>query len=153
MKITISAIGKGQKPSPTFILFEEYRRRTPWKIELKEMEEKKNLNSFQLKESEAKMLLDSASSASVIVALDENGKNITSKSFASMICNWQNEGHNHISFLIGGALGHGKEVLERANSIISFGNMTWPHMLVRSMLSEQIYRAYTIIHKHPYHKD
>ena len=118
MKITISAIGKGQKPSPTFILFEEYRRRTPWKIELKEMEEKKNLNSFQLKESEAKMLLD-----------------------------------NHISFLSGGALGHGKEGIERANSIISFGNMTWPHMLVRSMLSEQIYRAYTIIHKHPYHKD
>ena len=153
MKITIAAIGKGHRSTPTFSLFEEYRKRTPWKIELKEMEEKRNLPSSQLKESESKMLLDSVSCSSIMVALDENGKNISSKDFASMILSWQNEGHNHISFLIGGALGHGKEVLNRANTKLSFGNMTWPHMLVRSMLSEQIYRAYTIINNHPYHKD
>jgi len=152
MKVLIAAIGKDKQSSPTFQLFKEYVKRTPWTIQIKELEYKKSLPSDMLKEKEASLLLSAAESYSKIIALDENGKNISSEALALQVKSWQDESYGSIAFLIGGAAGHGREVLEKADLKLSFGKLTWPHMMVRAMLSEQIYRVTTIISGHPYHR-
>lgn len=152
MRITIAAIGREKKSSPTSDIFNSYLKRIPWNVELKELEEKKNLPPEILMEKEAQMLLASIPSSAKIIAMDENGKNISSEELAAQLARWQEQGSSHFAFLIGGAAGHGKAVKERADMLLSFGKLTWPHMLVRPMLSEQIYRAYTIISGHPYHR-
>ena len=152
MKVSIIAIGKDKRSSPTFQLFEEYKKRTNWNIQLKELEYKKSLPPEQLKEKEASLLLDNIDPSSIIIALDENGKNISSEQLASQFKTWQDEGNSSFAFLIGGAAGHGQAVLNKAHLKLSFGKLTWPHMMARAMLAEQIYRINTIISGHPYHK-
>ena len=76
-----------------------------------------------------------------------------STTFAKRIEAWQDHGVASLVFLIGGADGFADKVKSRANGLISFGAMTWPHMMVRAMLAEQLYRASTILAGHPYHKD
>jgi len=153
MKITIAAIGKAKSSDATSKLFAEYLKRIPWKSDLIELEEKKPLPDNILKEKEAKKLLQTAPKGGKIIALDERGKNISSRELANKIESWQDEGASNITFLIGGAAGHGEEVRKEADLLLSFGKLTWPHMMVRSMLAEQIYRISTILSGHPYHKD
>lgn len=88
-----------------------------------------------------------------IIALDEHGKNMTSRDFATMMENAPMEGYNHVCFIIGGAYGLSSDILAKAHQKISFGAMTWPHRLVSAMLFEQLYRSQQIIKGHPYHKD
>lgn len=88
-----------------------------------------------------------------IIALDEHGRNLGSRDFASVIETITLDGYSHIFFVIGGAYGLSPDVLNRADYKISFGAMTWPHRLVAAMLYEQLYRAQQIIKGHPYHKD
>jgi 23S rRNA (pseudouridine1915-N3)-methyltransferase len=152
MKITIAAIGRERHASPTENLFKEYKKRIPWDIQIKESEERKSLPQAQLMEKEAEMLLASVPNGAKIIALDEHGKILSSEEFASLIAKYQEQGCNHIAFLIGGAAGHGNAVKQRADFTLSLGKMTWPHMMVRAMLSEQLYRAYTILTGHPYHR-
>lgn len=152
MKITIATIGKNNKSSPTAQLCQEYIKRTPWQVEIKEFEEKKPLPTDKLKEKEAALLLSSVDSSTIVIAMDENGKNFSSEEFAEKISSWQSQGYAKFSFMIGGAAGHGDSVKERADLKLSMGRMTWPHMMARAMLCEQIYRAFTIISSHPYHK-
>jgi 23S rRNA (pseudouridine1915-N3)-methyltransferase len=92
-----------------------------------------------------------APSAKVVV-LDERGKNMSSPEFASILENWMTEGCSEICFLIGGADGHLEETRKKADLILSFGKLTLPHILMRAVLAEQIYRAETIISGHPYHR-
>ncbi len=99
------------------------------------------------------MLLKNCPSGPPIVALDERGKEITSRTFAKKISDWQDDGIGDLTFVIGGAEGLDDVVKQRATETISFGRLTWPHMLVRGMLVEQIYRAQQIIAGHPYHRD
>lgn len=152
MRIVIAAIGKDKLSSPTSQLFNEYKKRTSWTLQLKELEYKKNLPADLLKEKEAELLLASVDSNAKIIALDENGINMSSEDFANHILKWQDDGCSNLAFLIGGAAGHGRIVLQRADLKLSFGKLTWPHMMVRAMLAEQIYRADTIISGHPYHR-
>lgn len=152
MKITIAAIGRNKNSSATKALFSEYIKRTPWDVKLIELEEKKNLPPEILADKEAQMLLNSVAGANKIIALDERGKNLSSPELASKIEGWQNSGDSHIAFLIGGAAGHGLEVRQRADLLLSMGKLTWPHMMARAMLAEQVYRCHTIISGHPYHK-
>jgi 23S rRNA (pseudouridine1915-N3)-methyltransferase len=152
MKVTIAAIGRDKHASPTDNLFKEYKKRIPWIIDLKEFEEKKSLPPHLLMEREAEMLLAAAPASAKIIALDENGKSMSSEEFAAQIVKWQEQGASNLVFMIGGAAGHGSSVKERADLLLSLGKMTWPHMMVRAMLSEQLYRAHTIITGHPYHK-
>jgi len=72
--------------------------------------------------------------------------------FADRLKGWRDAGIGDVAFLIGGADGHGSEVRKRADLLLSFGPMTWPHLMVRGMLAEQLYRASTIIAGHPYHR-
>lgn len=152
MRVTIAAIGKF-KNSPEREIYNSYLKRIPWKIELKELEAKKGLDGLQLKATEAELLLSAIPKSTKIIALDEKGKNISSLELADIITNWQNEGTSSIAFIIGGADGLDESLRQKADFTLSFGKLTWPHMLVRAMLGEQIYRIYSIISGHPYHRE
>ena len=89
----------------------------------------------------------------LVVALDEHGRQLGSRAFAKKMGQWRDDGMRDVAFLIGGADGHDQAVLDRADLKLSLGEMTWPHMLVRGLLAEQIYRANAILTGHPYHRD
>ena len=86
------------------------------------------------------------------VLLDEHGKPMSSEDFAALLGRWRDDGVREARFLIGAADGHGAEARARADLLLGFGAMTWPHLLARAMLMEQLYRATTIIAGHPYHR-
>ena len=98
------------------------------------------------------MLLAKVPKTSVIVALDQNGLVASSAEFAKKIGEWQNNGINNLVLVVGGSDGLDSTVLDKAQMIISMGQMTWPHKLARVMLLEQLYRAQCILNNHPYHK-
>ncbi len=152
MKIQISAIGRA-KSGPEKQLFEYYQQKTRWQITLKEFEDKKGGAIEQVKQRESQLLLDSFSlkGSAIIVALDEFGDTLSSLELANKINIWQDQGQQHIYFAIGGAYGHGPALLQKANLKLSFGRLTWPHMMVRPMLCEQLYRSQQILAGHPYH--
>ena len=87
-----------------------------------------------------------------IIALDEGGKMFSSVEFAKKIKNYGDYGQSNLAFIIGGADGLGEEIKQRADLILSFSKMTFPHLMIRAFLMEQIYRASTIINNHPYHR-
>lgn len=153
MRITIAAVGKLKPSSPYAELISIFEKRIPWGLEIKEVEEKKSLPPEQLKEREAELLLSIIPPSAKIILLDEKGKTLNSKAFATLLENWQERGEHTLAFLIGGAAGHGNKAHKRADFILSLGEMTWPHMLVRGLLVEQLYRSYTILSGHPYHKE
>lgn len=102
---------------------------------------------------EGDLILNAIPKGATVIALDERGKKMRSTSFAEKIRNYQDQGSTNLVFLIGGADGYDPKVKERAQLKISFGQLTWPHMMMRAMLAEQLYRASTILQGHPYHKD
>lgn len=146
MKATIIAIGKCKKKSPEASIIDEYIKRSSWQITIKEKD-----NSNQ--KDEADFLLSSIPSGAKIIVLDERGENIKSTELAKKIANWQLNGTSEICFLIGGADGHLDTTRNTADMILSFGKLTLPHMLMRAVLIEQIYRIQTIISGHPYHRE
>ena len=146
MKINIIAIGKCKKNSPEHEIIEEYIKRSSWQINIKEKD-----NSNQ--KDEAAFLTTSISDNAKIIVLDERGQNLKSTELAKIIENWQINGTSEICFLIGGADGHLQSTRDKADLILSFGKLTLPHMLMRAVLAEQIYRIQTIISGHPYHRD
>ena len=151
MKILIAAIGKA-KNSPANQLYLKFVKRLSWKIVCKEFEVK-NQNLIERKAKEAELLLAAASDYECIIALDESGETLSSREFAGKISKWQQGGISSFAFIIGGADGLDDLVLKKAQLTWSFGRVTWPHMLVRAMLAEQIYRAQTLISGHPYHRE
>jgi 23S rRNA (pseudouridine1915-N3)-methyltransferase len=88
-----------------------------------------------------------------VIALDEKGKTLTSEAFARHIARWRDGGVQDLAFVIGGAEGLDKQVTKHADTVLSLGPMTWPHLLARVLLAEQLYRAYAILTGHPYHRD
>lgn len=151
MNITILSIGRF-KNNPQKEIFETYVNRLPWNIALKELEVKSAVTGEVLKQKEGELLLSAAANSAKIILLDERGKNLSSKEFAEQISNFQDNGQN-LTFIIGGASGVSEEVKRKANLILSLGKLTFPHMMVRSILAEQLYRAYSIINNHPYHRE
>ena len=127
-------------------IISEYIKRSQWQISIKE---KDNSNP----KDEADFLLSSIPPKSKVIVLDEKGINISSKELAQMIQDWQSTGTSEICFLIGGADGHLPSVRQRADLLLSFGKLTLPHMLIRAVLYEQIYRIQPIISGHPYHRE
>lgn len=101
---------------------------------------------------EAVLLMRAVPSGAVTCVLDERGQRVTSLDFAAMLVNWRDAGHSDLAFLIGGADGLAPTLRAEAESALSFGAMVWPHMLVRVMLAEQLYRAATILAGSPYHR-
>lgn len=146
MRVTILAIGKCKARSPEAEIIAEYVRRCSWKVTIKEQD-----NSTQ--EQEAKFLQEHIPAGAKVIVLDERGENLKSVELAEKIKNWQLGGISEICFLIGGADGHLQSTRDKADLLLSFGRLTFPHMLMRVMLAEQIYRQEKIIEGHPYHRE
>ena len=102
--------------------------------------------------AEAALLDRAIPDGSVIVALDERGSVLSSPKFANKLAAWRDDGRGDVAFVIGGADGIAPDLRGRADFTLSFGQMVWPHMLARVMLSEQLYRAATILAGSPYHR-
>ncbi len=145
MKATILAIGKCKHGSSEAGIIAEYTKRSGWDLQIKEKD-----NSTP--EDEAKFLQSNIPHGAKVVVLDERGVNISSVELAQKVENWLNNGCSEICFLIGGADGHLQSTRDKADLILSFGKLTLPHMLMRAVLTEQIYRIQTIINHHPYHR-
>lgn len=139
MKILIAAIGKA-KDSPEQELMREYLKRLPWKAACKECKDDAGL-------------LAACEGYDRLVALDEKGKTLSSREFSDQLGRWQQQGHSSFAFIIGGADGLGDAVRKKAHLAWSLGRVTWPHMLVRALLAEQLYRAWSMLTRHPYHRD
>jgi len=151
MNLTIAAVGRIKK-GPERSLWDIYAKRLRWPLSLIEVEAKNVIGIEQIKKKEADLLLAKVPKASVIVALDQNGLVASSAEFAKKIGEWQNNGINNLVLVVGGSDGLDSTVLDKAQMIISMGQMTWPHKLARVMLLEQLYRAQCILNNHPYHK-
>lgn len=103
-------------------------------------------------EAEAELLARTIPPGAAICCLDERGRTLTSPAFAQHLAAWRDAGRQDAAFLIGGADGHSPALRARADLVLSFGAMVWPHLLVRVMLAEQLYRAATILSGSPYHR-
>ena len=153
MRFSLIAIGKARN-GPERDLFTHYRDRLRWPFNLVELELKKNLPTTQARQdAEAALLQEAIPKGAVIIALDERGKNLSSREFATQIQQFQDSGERDIALIIGGADGLAASIKQQARLMISYGKATWPHMLVRGMVAEQLYRAQTILDGHPYHRD
>ena len=142
MRVTIAAVGKA-KASPELSLYQHYIKRIPWKIACKELDNKAG----------GEVLLAACKGHARLIALDESGTLVSSKQIAQQIAKWQQDGDSSLAFIIGGADGLEEAVLKKAHAVWSLGKVTWPHMLVRGLLAEQLYRAYSILQHHPYHRE
>lgn len=154
MHITILSIGKFEN-SPHRLVFENYLKRLKWRVELKEFDLKnsQNFSVEKIKTGEGELILKALKPGSKLIALDENGRQFKSTDFSKLLADSAIGGFSNISFAIGGSNGLSQEVLNKAALKISFGLMTFPHLMVRALLAEQLYRAATIIDNHPYHKN
>ena len=151
MQIEILAIGRA-RAGPERALYQTYADRIRWPLALRELEEKRRLPPAEMTAREGALLLDALPRDAAVVALDESGKDISSEQFAMQMGRWRDDGRATVAFIIGGADGLADEVRRRADLLLSLGRQTWPHMLVRAMLAEQIYRAQQILAGHPYHR-
>jgi len=151
LKLTIACIGRAGR-GPERDLYEHYAGRIRWPLTLRELEEKKKLPPAELARREGDLLVGAVPDKAVLVALDRRGKVVDSAAFAQRLGRWRDDGISDVAFLIGGADGHGEPLLQKASLALSFGAMTWPHLLTRAMLAEQIYRAQQLLAGHPYHR-
>jgi 23S rRNA (pseudouridine1915-N3)-methyltransferase len=151
LKLTLACIGRAGR-GPERDLYEHYADRIRWPLTLRELEEKKKLPPAELIRREGELLLGAVPDKAVLVALDRRGKVLDSEAFAKRLERWRDDGIPDVAFLVGGADGHGEPLLEKTPLILSFGAMTWPHLLARAMLAEQIYRAQQLLAGHPYHR-
>lgn len=151
MRIVIAAVGLA-RGTPFRALFDDYAGRLSWPIELKEIKAKSALPAASARAEEGRAILRALPKDTQIVALDRLGEALGSEAFATRLRNWQDGGVKQLGFAIGGAEGLDEAVLQAARLKLSFGAMTWPHLLARVMLIEQLYRANSIIAGHPYHR-
>ncbi len=139
LKVDVIAVGQ-LKSGPLYDLCERYRSMVQMPLSVIELKDNQKI-------------ADKINPRAIIWALDERGSSISSPSFAQEIQDLIDNGEKHLQFIIGGADGLPEDVRNSAHKLISFGKQTWPHMLARVMLLEQIYRAQQIIKGHPYHRD
>lgn len=160
MDIKIIAVGKIKEKFYKDAIDEYLKRMQAYnKVEIIEVADEmaaENLSEKELeqvKEKEGERILGKISKEDYVVSLEILGKQMDSIDFARFIENEMAEGFGrNLVFIIGGSNGLAKEVSQRSNKKLSFGKMTYPHQLMRVILTEQIYRAYRIINGHPYHK-
>ena len=158
MKIKVIAIGKKNK-GPENLLVMKYLNRIQAfgkplgfsEIQLVEVDDRKN-SSLKDYVAFIQETLNKNRQGIRVVVLDSKGQLFTSESFSEILSEFVSERVKEIFFLIGGSNGIPKEILKFADILISFGRLTYPHLLMRVMLLEQIYRATTIIANHPYHR-
>lgn len=151
MRITIAAVGRGGA-DPGQALFDHYSRRITFPLTLREVVLKRPLQGAALLRAEAELLRAALPEGVVLVALDAGGKMLDSAAFAKRLAGWRDFGTRDLAFLIGGADGLDASLKSDAVLVLSLGPMIWPHLLVRGLLAEQLYRAQCILGGHPYHR-
>lgn len=160
MLIKIIGVGKIKEKFYREAIAEYQKRMTAYnKVEIVEVADEKAPESLsdkeidQVKNAEGERILAKIKDDAFVVTLEINGKALDSIKFAKLIQDEMLDGFGRdMVFVIGGSNGLGENILKRSNYRISFGKMTYPHQLMRVILLEQIYRAYRIINKEPYHK-
>lgn len=155
MRVQICAVGR-LRSGPERDLYDDYLTRFDrtgralalGPAELREVEDKKGGGM----PAEAALLSKSIPDGALICAMDERGKTLSSPDFAKQLAGWRDQGRQDVAFVIGGADGIDPSLRNQADFKLSFGQMVWPHMLVRVMLAEQLYRAASILANAPYHR-
>ena len=138
MLLHIIARGKIGR-SPEAELTDRYLKRLSWPSKLTELPDRGGT-------------VPPATTPAVTVLLDERGKALASSELAARLERWRDEGRRECRFVIGAADGHSDAEREAADLLLSFGPATWPHLLARAMLAEQLYRATSWLAGHPYHR-
>ena len=159
MKIKIICVGK-LKEKYLVAGIKEYLKRLQayCKVEVYEVSDESIPNNCSLSEEtiikakEGRRMLDKIKQDDYVILLDVDGKQLDSVELANNMESAMISGKSTIDFVIGGSLGHGEEILDRADLRLSFSNFTFPHQLMRLVLVEQIYRAFKIMKNEPYHK-
>lgn len=155
MRVHVCAVGRLRK-GPERDLIEDYTARFDrtgrglglGPLSFAEVEDRKGGGPA----AEAALLTRALPQGAAICALDERGRTLGSPDLAALLARWRDAGRGDAAFVIGGADGLDPELVSRAETVLSFGPMVWPHMLARTMLSEQLYRAATILAGLPYHR-
>lgn len=155
MRVSILAVGR-LRAGPEKSLIDDYLTRFDrtgralglGPARVVEVEDKKNAGMG----AEAVLLRKALPTGTVLCTLDERGKQLSSPDFADRLAGWRDTGRQDLALVIGGADGIDPGLRAEADFSISFGAMVWPHMLVRVMLAEQLYRAATILAGSPYHR-
>ena len=155
MKIKLLCVGKNNN-SIWFDSMEHYSKRinqyVNFSIEyIPDVKTRKKSNPELVKNEEAKKLLLKIKKDDVVILLDEKGKAYSSKAFAETVEKQQNTGVRNLVFIIGGAFGFSENIYLTFDRKVRLSDMTFSHQMIRLFFCEQLYRAYTIIHKHPYH--
>ncbi|WP_108484527.1 23S rRNA (pseudouridine(1915)-N(3))-methyltransferase RlmH [Oceaniglobus ichthyenteri] len=155
MRVHICAVGR-LRTGPERTLFDDYLTRfnrsgralSLGPAELREVEDKKGGGMA----GEAALLSRAIPDGALICVLDERGRTYSSPEFADQLTTWRDQGRSDLAFVIGGADGIDPALRATSDAALSFGQMVWPHMLVRVMLAEQLYRAASILSNGPYHR-
>ena len=151
MRLVVIAVGR-LKAGPLKSLERDYAKRITWPLTIREVEERRPLPSAELKDREGALVLAAVPRGATLVALDERGTSLSSTGFAERIAAWRDAGVSNLAFALGGADGLSPAVRQAAMLTLSLGAMTWPHLLARGLLLEQLYRAQQILAGHPYHR-
>ena len=156
MRVTILSVGHKM---PAWIQdgFQEYVKRMPPEIrveltELKPEERGAGRSTERAKSLEGERILAALPAGATLLALDERGKAVSTQGLSVMLSGWMRDG-SHPAFVIGGADGLSDAVRNRADKIVSLSALTLPHGLARVLLAEQLYRAWSILARHPYHRE
>ena len=152
MRVTIVAVGRARN-SVFRDLYEHYAGRLRWPVTVREVEARETRGGPAQRRDEGERLLAAIPNGATVMALDEAGKTMSSRDFADWIGRGMDGGMGDFCLVIGGADGLDPAVQARAAISLSLGRVTWPHLLVRGMLAEQLYRAQQILAGHPYHRD
>ena len=155
MKVSLVVVGR-LRAGPERALIDDYLTRFErtgrglglGPVTVIEVEDKKNSGMS----GEAVLIRNAIPKGAILVALDERGKLMTSPELSKKLAGWRDQGQGHVAFVIGGADGIASDLRAEADMLLSFGKMVWPHMLARVMLSEQLYRAASILSGAPYHR-
>ncbi len=122
-------------------------------VEIPELKNVSALTKDQIKEKEGALIMKNLKTSDDVILLDEHGRQYSSMEFARLIEDKMSRSGKDIVFVIGGAYGFSKEVYDRSNGLISLSKMTFSHQMVRTIFTEQLYRAFTIIKGEPYHHE
>jgi 23S rRNA (pseudouridine1915-N3)-methyltransferase len=159
MRLSIACAGRA-KGTPELELCELYCDRARAiggrlgfsKLEVIAIDSSREASPASRMEEEAKRIAAKLPKGARLIALDETGRSLSSEAFAKHLAKLRDSGVADAAFLIGGPDGLSAKLKDRAEERLSYGAQTWPHLLVRAMLAEQIYRAFTILSGHPYHR-
>ena len=151
MRLTVVAVGRAGG-SGFDAPFRDYARRLNPPLALVEVEERRRLPPPELNRRENERLRAAVPAGWLVVALDRRGTAPTGPGLADRLRGWRESGRPGVAFLIGGADGLDDATRAAADGLLSFGPMTWPHLLARVMLAEQLWRADSILAGHPYHR-